>query len=86
MDLIGIIHHCSASGHAYLLVRYIFDANVILVEPLRNRQENTIADIWENINSQFAKSGVLDNEISNILKKAFEKYTTKYKLVPPHSH
>ena len=44
IDLTGIFSHCSASGHEYLLVRYSYDANKILVEPLKNLQTNTIAD------------------------------------------
>ena len=81
MDLTGKFPHCSASGHEYLLLVYNYDANAILVEPLKNRQAKTIADGWENINQKFATAGVqpntyvLDNEVSNTLNKAFEKYT-----------
>ena len=92
MDLIGRFTHFPTSGHEYLLVRYNYDANEILVEPPKNRQAKIIADGWENINQQFATAGVqphtylLDNEVFNTLKKSFEKYTVNYQLVPPHSN
>ena len=63
-----------------------------MVEPLNNCQAKTIADSRENINQKFVTSGVqphtyvLDNELSKTLKKAFEKYTINFQLVPPHSH
>ena len=92
IDLTGIFSHCSASGHEYLLVRYSYDANKILVEPLKNLQTNTIADLWEKINQQASTPGVqphtyvIDNEVSNTLKKPLEKYIVNYQLVPPHLH
>ena len=75
MDLTGKFPHFSASGHEYLLVRYNYDANTILVEPLKKRQENTFSDGWEKINQKMATAGeqphiyVIDNEVSNTLKK-----------------
>ena len=92
MDLTGIFPHCSASGHEYVLVRYNYYSNAILVEPLKNHQANTIADVSEKINQQFATARVqpdtyvLDNELSNTLNKSFKKYTVNYQLVPPHSY
>ena len=89
VDLTGRFPHCSSSGHEYLLVGYNYYANAILVEPLKKRQAKTIAEGWENINQQFATSGVqphtyvLDNEVSNTLKRASEKYTVNHQLVPP---
>ena len=44
MDLTGKFNHCSASGHEYLIVEYNYYANAILVEPIKNRLANTIAD------------------------------------------
>ena len=35
MYLTGIFPHYSPSGHEYLLVGYKYDANTILVEPLK---------------------------------------------------
>ena len=67
--------HCSAIGHKYLLVGYNYDTNAILFEPLRNRQEKTIINKFENINQQFATvkvqthTYVLDKEVSNTLNK-----------------
>ena len=63
-----------------------------MVEPLKNRQAKNIADGWDNIDQQFTTvvlqphTYVLDNEVYNTLKKAFERYTDNYQLVPPHSN
>ena len=92
IDLIGRFTNCSASGHEYLLVGYNYDANAILVEPLKYHQEKTIADLREKINQQFATTGfqpniyVLYNEGSNTMKEVLKKYTVNYQLVPPHSY
>ena len=92
MDLTGIFPYCSAIGHEYLLVGYNYDANEILFKPLKKRQTKTITEGWEKINQQFVAAGVqphtyvLDDEVSNTLKRAFEKYIVNYQLVPPHSH
>ena len=92
MYLTGRCPHCSASGHKYLLIGYNYNANDILVGPIKNRQTKTIANGWEKINQQFATLGfqphtyILDNEVSNTPKKALNKYTVNYQLVPPHSH
>ena len=90
--LTGIFPHCSTSGYKYLLVSYKYNYNAILVEPLKKCQEKTIAYGWEKIDQQFVTAGfqphtyVLYNEVSNTLKKSFEKYTVNYQLLPPHSH
>ena len=92
MDLTGIFPHNSASGHEYLLFGYNYDANAILVVPSKNCQEKTITDRWENINQHSATAVVkphtyvIDNEVTNALKREFEKYTVNYQLVPPHLH
>ena len=44
MDLTGRFPNCSVSVHEYLLVGYNYDANTILVEPLKKHQANTITD------------------------------------------
>ena len=81
MDLSGRFTDFSASGHAYLLVGYNYDANAILFEPLKKYQVKTIADRQEKINQKLERSGVqphtyvLDNEVSKKLEKAFEKDT-----------
>ena len=45
MNLTGRFLHYSASGNEYLLMGYKYDANKILVEPLKNLQENIITDV-----------------------------------------
>ena len=54
MDLTGRFTSFSSSGLKYLLVWYNYNANAILVEPLKNRQAKIIKDRWEKINQQLA--------------------------------
>ena len=58
----------SSRGNNYVLVAYHYNANAILNQPLKNRQEKSIVDAWTILNTRFAKSGnqpttyVMDNE------------------------
>ena len=61
------------------MVAYHFDANAILVHPLKNREAQTLTTAWTTLNQRFAKAGVapstyvMDNEISNLLRQALTK-------------
>ena len=92
MDLTGPFLIQSSQGNNYILVAYHYDANVILVEPLKNPQAKTIVDAWTIINERFKKSGlephtyIVDNECSNDLKKAFAKNKITFQRDRPHLH
>ena len=92
MDLTGRFPTRSISGNEYILVCYHYDSNAILVEALKNRQAQTITDAWIKISKRLSLVGaapnkwVLDNEISQTLKDAFEESNTTFQLVPPHNH
>ena len=84
MDLTGRFPFKSAREMEYLLIAYVYDANAILVEPLKNKQAKTITDAWERIHVKCRKAGmeantwVLDNETSATLETAFTKYKVKW--------
>ena len=74
------------------MVAYHYDANCILGVPVKNRTSTELTKAWEHLQSEFARAGeapeiwVLDNEVSDDLKKAFVTKQTTFQLVPPHSH
>ena len=91
-DLTGKFPVQSSRGNNYLLVGYHQDANAILVEPLINRQAQTIVTAWSTLNACFKLSGmkpstwVMDNKCSSDLKSALNKEEIHWQLVPPHNH
>ena len=74
------------------MVGYHFDSNVILGEPIKNRQAQTITSSWDKLTSKFSIAGmqpntyVLDNEVSSLLITAMNKEKINFQLVPPHIH
>ena len=55
MDLTGRFPYRSSRGNEYVLVVYHYDANAILVEPVKNREAKTIIDAWITLNDKFKK-------------------------------
>ena len=75
-----------------MLVIYNFDRNNILVEPLNNRQAETIKTAWYLINDTLShgqvipKLYILDHESSLDLEASMTKKQIKYQLFPSHIH
>ena len=73
------------------MVAYHYDVNIILIQPLKNRQAATLTAAWKIINDSLLKSGVvpksyiIDNECDD-LKAVLNKTELTYQLVPPHIH
>ena len=69
-DLTGAFPYMSTKGNKYLYILYDYDANAILVEPMKNRQANSIATVWQICHDRLTKHGritknfILDNELS----------------------
>lgn len=79
-------------GNNYVMVIYLYDANAILAEPLKNRSAGEIVKTWNILNGKLEKAGVspliyiFDNEILKQFKQALYTKDIKYQLVPPHIH
>ena len=92
MDLTGKFPYKSARGYEYLLIGYNYDANAIVVEPIKNKQAKSIKEAWLKINARCKYVGVqpatyvLDNETSAELEEAFTKQEVDWQYVPPNSH
>ena len=48
----------SSRGNEYMLISYYYDANAILAEPIKNRQAETITQVWTKINNKFVSAGI----------------------------
>ena len=59
MDLTGRFPHQSLRGNNYLFVCYNYDSNAILVEPLNNREADTIISAWKKCHERLTKKGRL---------------------------
>ena len=91
-DLTGRFPYTSSRGNQYIMVAYHYDANAILVEPIKNRNAQTLVQAWNKLNNRFRQAGVtpttyiMDNEASRELKQAISLEKISYQLVPPHNH
>jgi hypothetical protein len=91
-DLTGRFPVQSESGNCYVLVLHAFDANAILVEPLKNRSDAEHFKAYQAIIKRANKGTKLfthwmENEASKAIKDLlFEEQGMDYQLVPTHIH
>eukprot|EP00957_Ditylum_brightwellii_P075266 5719439-Ditylum_brightwellii.AAC.1 len=86
LDLTGRFPYKSSRGNKYLYVLYDFDANIILSEPIPNRQAKTPVEAWAKLYVAVSQHGhpikhfVLDNKIGEEFKAALIKYKKTFEL------
>ena len=91
-DLTGRFPVRSTQGKEYVLVGYHYDTNCIIGHPIKNRTAQTLMAAWEHLQKEFSIEGttpevwVLDNEISNDLKRVFDNQNVKFQPVSSHEH
>ena len=91
-DLTGAFPFTSTRGHKYIYLMYDYDANAILVHPLRTRQADEITVAWTHLHDRLMKHShmvthfILDNKISTNIKKAYLKINITFQAVPLHTH
>ena len=80
-------------GNCYVMVVYVYEANTILVSPMKKREKETIVAAFKDIYSYLHKQNfapklhVLDNECSNILKNSIQnKNNTKIQFFDSQQH
>ena len=56
-DLNGAFLHKSSRGNLYVMVMYDYARNAILAEPIKNRQAETIRDVFLKIHKVFKSRG-----------------------------
>ncbi len=92
MDSTGRFPHKSSRGNEYIMIVYDYDSNAILAEPLKNRTAGEMKRAWTALHLRLQRNNIppklyiLDNEISDELKKALKKYQLSFQLAPPHIH
>ena len=82
----------SSRGNHYVFVLYHQDTNTIHAVAIPNRKAASIRDAWEATHKMLVHQGhppelhILDNECSQDLKEAFQKYQIRFQRVPPKEH
>jgi hypothetical protein len=82
----------SSRGNHYVFVLYHQDTNSIHTVAIPNRKAASIRDAWEATHKMLIQQGhtpdlhILDNECSQDLKDAFQKYQIRFQRVPPKEH
>ena len=91
-DLTGRFPYRSSEDHKYILIVYNYDGNALHAQPLKNREYKSIENAWELIHKKYILSAsqpkkyILDNERSEDLQQAFEKYNVTFQKDKPHLH
>ena len=76
----------------YILAAYHYDANNIITTQIKNRTGPCILSGITKIHNKLRKQRlttkfhIMDNEVSEDLKKYFEYLDIQFQLVPPHMH
>ena len=74
------------------MILYEYYSNLILSNPIKTHQVAELKASWKTLFLKLQTNGhtpelhILDNECSEELHKAFEKYQVTFQLVPPHVH
>ena len=91
-DLTGKFAVQSDIGNNYILVAYHCYDNNIITTPLKNITGSCILSGITKIHNKLRKRGltpklqIMDNEVSEDLKKYFEDPDIQFQLVPPHMY
>ena len=82
----------SDRGNEYIMVAYVYDPNVILVEPMKNRKENEIIQTYGVIHHRLQQYRFkpryqkLDNEVSIAFQVDLSAKKIDFQLVSPNIH
>ena len=82
----------SSSGNKYMMVKYAYEPNAILVEPLPDRSKESIVQAYQKIIQHLTRGGFnprlqrLDNESPKLLQYDMGKNQIQWQLVPPGNH
>lgn len=80
------------AGNQYIMVLYCYDANAILVEPLKTRKGGDILNAYQKLTNRLTRKGFrpriqrLDNEASNEMKRHLNIQAVDFQLPPPYNH
>ena len=57
-DLTGVFSVTSARGNKLLYIAYIYDANGILWEPMKSKNDSEISRVFETVYEKLEKRGI----------------------------
>ena len=82
----------SYHGNRYVMIVYVYDANAILVRPMKNREKETMVETFQQIydflikRNMTPKLHVMDNECSKLLSDYIQNNNTTIQFVEAHNH
>jgi len=91
-DQTGKFTCTSKRGNNYIFITYAYDANAILVRPLKSRKGKELVDKLSEIHEYLEERGykpnhqILDNETSQEMKAYLKGKEVTFQFVPPHNH
>ena len=91
-DLTGAFPVTSARGNKSLFIAYSYDANGILWEPMKSKNDGEMLRVFDKVHDKLTKCGikptfhVMDNEASGAVVSWLEQNKVDAQKVPPHNH
>ena len=76
----------------YIFVCYVYEANAILVKPMKNRSDESFVEAYKEMYEDLKARGfkptlnVTDNECSKAVQKYITSQNVNYQLVEPNNH
>ncbi len=91
-DQTGTFPYTSQQGNRYVMIAIHLDANYIFCEPMKNRSEDEMIEVYQKIINRMKAAGVglkphqLDNKASKAYKQCIRQNGMMHELVPPDNH
>ena len=82
----------SARGNKLLYIAYSFDANVIIWEPMKSKNDSEISRVFKTVFERLEKRGIkpkfhiMDNKASSTVMSWLEQNKVDEQKVSPHNH
>ena len=91
-DLTGAFPVTSARGNKSLFIAYSYNANDILWEPTKSKNDGETLRVFDKVHEKLTKRGinptfhVIDNEASSAVMSWLKRNKVDAQKVPPHNH
>ena len=79
-------------GNQYIFLTYVYDANAIIVRPMKSRTKEDILEVFKDVyeylkKKKFApKLHIMDNKCSKLVETFLRQQKTDIQFVKPHQH
>ena len=91
-DLTGAFPVTSARGNKLLYIAYSYDANIIMWEPMKMKNESEMSRVFKTVYEKLDKRGIkpkfhiMDNEASSTVMSCMEQKNVDAQKVAPQNH